>query len=42
VAGYFGRPILVFGGCVFLMGFLCALANLDGSAYRFGGVTFFC
>lgn len=37
-AGYFGPRILVFGGCVFLMGFLCALTHLDGSAYRFGGV----
>jgi uncharacterized membrane protein YccC len=39
VASYFGPRILVFGGCVFLMGFLCALAHLDQSAYRFGGVT---
>ena len=39
VASYFGPRILVFGGCVFLMGFLCALAHLDRSAYRFGGVT---
>jgi uncharacterized membrane protein YgaE (UPF0421/DUF939 family) len=39
VAGYFGPRILVFGGCVFLMGFLCALTHLDGSAHRFGGVT---
>jgi uncharacterized membrane protein YccC len=39
VATYFGPRILVFGGCVFLMGFLCVLAHLDRSAYRFGGVT---
>jgi uncharacterized membrane protein YccC len=39
VASYCGPRILVFGGCVFLMGFLCALAHLDQSAYRFGGVT---
>jgi uncharacterized membrane protein YccC len=39
VATYFGPRILVFGACVFLMGFLCALAHLDRSAYRFGGVT---
>jgi uncharacterized membrane protein YccC len=39
VATYFGPPVLVFGACVFLMGLLCALAHLDRSAYRFGGVT---
>jgi uncharacterized membrane protein YccC len=39
VATYFGPRVLVFGACVFLMGFLCALVHLDRSAYRFGGVT---
>ena len=39
VATYFGPRVLVFGACVFFMGFLCALAHLDRSAYRFGGVT---
>lgn len=39
VASYFSPSIPVFGGCVFLMGFLFALAHLDGSAYRFGCVT---
>lgn len=39
VATYFEPRILVFGGCVFLLGFLCALVHLDRSAYRFGGVT---
>jgi len=29
VATYFGPRVLVFGACVFLMGFLCALAHLD-------------
>jgi len=28
VATYFGPGVLVFGACVFLMGFLCALAHL--------------
>lgn len=39
VATYFGPRVLVFGACVFLLGLLCALAHLDRSAYRFGGVT---
>lgn len=39
VATYFEPRLLVFGGCVFFLGFLCAVAPLDRSAYRFGGVT---
>ena len=39
VATHFEPRVLVFGVCVFLMGFLCALTHLDRSAYRFGGVT---
>jgi uncharacterized membrane protein YgaE (UPF0421/DUF939 family) len=39
VATYFGPRVLVFGACVFFLGFLCALVHLDRSAYRFGGVT---
>lgn len=39
VATYFEPRLLVFGGCVFFLGFLCAFAHLDRSAYRFGGVT---
>lgn len=39
VATYFGPRVFVFGGCVFLLGLLCALAHLDRNAYRFGGVT---
>src|SRR5882757_5387832 len=39
VATYFEPRVLVFGACVFFMGFLCVLAHLDRSAYRFGGVT---
>jgi uncharacterized membrane protein YccC len=39
VATYFSPRLLVFGACVFLLGLLCALAHLDRSAYRFGGVT---
>ena len=39
VATYFGPRVLIFGGCVFLLGLLCALVHLDRSAYRFGGVT---
>ncbi len=39
VATYFEPRVLVFGACVFFMGFLCVLAHFDRSAYRFGGVT---
>lgn len=39
VATYFEPRLLVFGACVFFMGFICVLARLDRSAYRFGGVT---
>lgn len=39
VASHFGPHVLVFGGCVFLLGLLCAAVRSDRSAYRFGGVT---
>jgi uncharacterized membrane protein YgaE (UPF0421/DUF939 family) len=39
VASYFGPHLLVFGACVFILGLLRAMARLDLSAYRFGGVT---
>jgi len=39
VATYFEPRVLVFGAWVFFLGFLCVLAHLDRSAYRFGGVT---
>ncbi len=39
VASHFGPHVLVFGGCVFILGLLCAVARSDRSAYRFGGVT---
>jgi len=39
VASYFGPHVLVFGASVFLLGLLCAVARLDRSAYRFGGVA---
>jgi uncharacterized membrane protein YgaE (UPF0421/DUF939 family) len=39
VATYFSPRMFVFGVSVFLLGLLCALAHLDRSAYRFGGVT---
>jgi uncharacterized membrane protein YgaE (UPF0421/DUF939 family) len=39
VATYFSPRVLVFGVSVFFLGLLCALAYLDRSAYRFGGVT---
>jgi uncharacterized membrane protein YccC len=39
VATYFSPRMSVFGVSVFLLGLLCALAHLDRSAYRFGGVT---
>lgn len=39
VATYFEPRVLVFGACVFFLGFICVLAHLDRSAYRFGGVT---
>ena len=38
-ASRFGAHPLVFGTGVFLLGFLCAVARSDRSAYRFGGVT---
>jgi uncharacterized membrane protein YccC len=31
--------LAVFGGSIFLLGLVCALARSDRSAYRFGGVT---
>ncbi|HAM49691.1 MAG TPA: hypothetical protein DCP92_02970 [Nitrospiraceae bacterium] len=39
VASQFGPHVLVFGTCVFILGLLCAVAQSDRSAYRFGGVT---
>jgi uncharacterized membrane protein YccC len=39
VATYFPPSILIFGGCVFILGLLCALARADHPAYRFGGLT---
>jgi uncharacterized membrane protein YgaE (UPF0421/DUF939 family) len=39
VAGHFGSHVLVFGIGVFILGLLCAMAHLDRSAYRFGGIT---
>jgi uncharacterized membrane protein YgaE (UPF0421/DUF939 family) len=39
VASQFGPHMLVFGTCVFILGLLCAVAQSDRSAYRFGGVT---
>jgi uncharacterized membrane protein YccC len=35
----FGRHLLVFAVCVFLLGLLCAVTRSSNSAYRFGGVT---
>jgi uncharacterized membrane protein YgaE (UPF0421/DUF939 family) len=39
VASHFGSHVLVFGIGVFILGLLCAVAHLDRSAYRFGGIT---
>jgi uncharacterized membrane protein YgaE (UPF0421/DUF939 family) len=39
VASYIGASLLVFGGCVFILGILCGLVRSDRTAYRFGGVT---
>jgi len=39
VATYFRPDVLVFGTTVFILGSLCAVPQLDRSAYRFGGVT---
>jgi uncharacterized membrane protein YgaE (UPF0421/DUF939 family) len=39
VATYFRTDMFVFGTTVFFLGLLCALPQLDRSAYRFGGVT---
>jgi uncharacterized membrane protein YgaE (UPF0421/DUF939 family) len=38
-ASYFEANLLVFGGCVFILGILCGLVRSDRTAYRFGGVT---
>jgi uncharacterized membrane protein YccC len=38
-ASYFGPYALVFGTCVFILGLLCAVAQADITAYRFGGIT---
>ena len=39
VATYFAPNTLIFGGCVFILGLLCALTRADYPAYRFGGIT---
>ena len=39
MASYLQPNLLIFGATVFLLGFLCAVPQLDRSAYRFGGVT---
>ena len=39
VASQFGPHVLVFGTSVFILGLLRAVAHLDLTAYRFGGVT---
>lgn len=39
VATYFGSSVLLFGICVFVLGFICALTRVDWAAYRFGGMT---
>lgn len=39
VATYCAPNTLIFGGCVFLLGLLCALTRTDYPAYRFGGIT---
>jgi len=38
-ASHFGPHVLVFGTSVFILGLLRAVAHLDLTAYRFGGVT---
>ena len=39
VASYLPPNVAVFGGCVFVLGLVCALARSGDSAYRFGGIT---
>jgi uncharacterized membrane protein YgaE (UPF0421/DUF939 family) len=39
VASYFWPHVLIFGATVLILGSLCAVPQLDRSAYRFGGVT---
>lgn len=39
VASRFGPHVLVFASTVFILGLICAVAHLDRSAYRFGGIT---
>jgi len=39
VASYLPPNVAVFGGCIFVLGLVCALARSSYSAYRFGGIT---
>jgi uncharacterized membrane protein YccC len=39
VASRFGPHLLVYAGCVFLLGIVCALTHSAYSAYRFGAVA---
>lgn len=39
VASYLQPNLAIFGATVFLLGFICAVPQLERSAYRFGGVT---
>jgi uncharacterized membrane protein YccC len=39
VASLSGPHVLVFGACVFILGFLCAVVRSNRGAYRFGSTT---
>jgi uncharacterized membrane protein YccC len=39
VASHFGASVVVFGGCVFILGLLCNLTHTDSTGYRFGGIA---
>jgi uncharacterized membrane protein YgaE (UPF0421/DUF939 family) len=39
VASYLPTNVAVFGGCIFVLGLVCALAHSGDSAYRFGGIA---
>jgi len=39
LGSFFTPTIIIYGAAILLLGFICAIAHLDKSAYRFSGVT---
>jgi uncharacterized membrane protein YccC len=39
VATFLPSNLVVFGGCIFILGLLCAITRSGNTAYRFGGIT---